>query len=287
MGDKAEDPVAERQSAAENEAGDREPVVLIHGFTSIAEMWDNVLEPLKQRYDVHVIKLVGHYGGEPFAEGVTPSVTALVDAVESAMDEAGLKSAHIAGNSLGGWIALELGARGRARSVVAMSPGGGWNRYRFSELRLIPLFTGLRLMSKAGLLLLDALARFPVVRRMALHPAVQHGERISGEVAQKMVVGMARCPTFFKLIASDLRLPLMSPRFFDAPVIFLWGTKDRILPMRHYADLWLKTFPQADWRILPDVGHITSLDAPDAAIAAIDDAVARTNSPGREALAAA
>jgi pimeloyl-ACP methyl ester carboxylesterase len=41
------------------------------------------------------------------------------------MDEAGFETAHIAGNSLGGYLALQLAARGRARSVVALAPGGG------------------------------------------------------------------------------------------------------------------------------------------------------------------
>jgi pimeloyl-ACP methyl ester carboxylesterase len=47
-------------------------------------------------------------------------------AVERALDEAGFETAHVAGNSLGGYLALKLAERGRARSVVALPPGGGW-----------------------------------------------------------------------------------------------------------------------------------------------------------------
>ena len=53
-----------------------------------------------------------------------PTVTALVDAVEEAMDAAGWDTAHIVGNSMGGWIAAELAARGRARTMVGTSPAG-------------------------------------------------------------------------------------------------------------------------------------------------------------------
>ena len=42
------------------------------------------------------------------------------------MDEAGFETAHIVGNSLGGYLALQLAARGRAESVVALAPAGGW-----------------------------------------------------------------------------------------------------------------------------------------------------------------
>jgi pimeloyl-ACP methyl ester carboxylesterase len=53
-----------------------------------------------------------------------PTISALADAVEADLDRAGLGRFHVAGNSLGGWIALELARRGRATSVVALSPSG-------------------------------------------------------------------------------------------------------------------------------------------------------------------
>ena len=68
----------------------------------------------------------GHAGGPPL-EGAVDDAT-LADAVERAMDDAGFETAHIAGNSLGGYVALQLAARGRAGSVVALAPAGGWAR---------------------------------------------------------------------------------------------------------------------------------------------------------------
>jgi pimeloyl-ACP methyl ester carboxylesterase len=50
----------------------------------------------------------------------------IVDTVERAMDDAGFGAAHIVGNSLGGYLALLLATRGRARSVMALAPAGGW-----------------------------------------------------------------------------------------------------------------------------------------------------------------
>ena len=61
--------------------------------------------------------LPGHAGGPPLAD--EPGVRELLDAIERALDEAGFATAHVVGNSLGGYLALQLAARGRAESVVA------------------------------------------------------------------------------------------------------------------------------------------------------------------------
>jgi pimeloyl-ACP methyl ester carboxylesterase len=101
--------------------GAGEPLVLIHGFTGTRRLWDPMLEQLERSHDVLAVNLAGHVGG-PELNDIPVSVDALVDAVERDLDEAGFDTAHLVGNSLGGWIALELAARGRARSVVALSP---------------------------------------------------------------------------------------------------------------------------------------------------------------------
>jgi len=55
-----------------------------------------------------------------------PTDDTLVDQTERSIDAAGIDTAHFVGNSLGGYLALRLAARGRARSVVALAPAGGW-----------------------------------------------------------------------------------------------------------------------------------------------------------------
>ena len=100
------------------------PLVCLHGFTDTWRTWELVLAELEARHDVLAPTLPGHAGG-PVLEG-EPHERTLADAVEAAMDEAGMDTAHIVGNSLGGYVAFQLAERGRARSVVALAPGGGW-----------------------------------------------------------------------------------------------------------------------------------------------------------------
>jgi pimeloyl-ACP methyl ester carboxylesterase len=83
-----------------------------------------VLDRLERGHEVLAMSLPGYGESPPLEE--EPTVPALVDAVERELDSAGWDTAHIVGNSMGGWITAELAARGRARSGVAIDPAGLW-----------------------------------------------------------------------------------------------------------------------------------------------------------------
>src|SRR5687767_10997424 len=104
--------------------GSGEPLVLIHGIGHTWRGWRPMLPLLEPRFDVLAVDLPGFGHSAPLPAGVPPTAETLADAVEREMDAAGFGTAHVAGNSLGGWIALVLGRRGRARSITAISPAG-------------------------------------------------------------------------------------------------------------------------------------------------------------------
>src|SRR5436305_2814777 len=107
--------------------GSGTPVVLIHGIQASGLVWEPVIDLIAAAgYEVIVPTLAGHRGGPPLATAIDVSMAALADDLELQLDDAGIGTAHLVGNSLGGWIALELARRGRGRSVVALSPAGGW-----------------------------------------------------------------------------------------------------------------------------------------------------------------
>src|SRR5919199_1120747 len=113
--------------------GSGPPLVLLHGFISTWCTWKLVLPALERRHEVLAPTLAGHAGGPPTDAAIRDPP--LADHVERATDEAaGFETAHIAGNSLGGFVALQLAARGRARSVVALAPAGGWADDAYKEL---------------------------------------------------------------------------------------------------------------------------------------------------------
>src|SRR4051794_14759236 len=99
------------------------PMVCLHGFTDTWRTWDLVLPALERRHDVLAPTLIGHAGGPPL-DG-EPSIDRAAAAVEQAMDDAGLATAHLVGNSLGGYLALRLGPRGPAPAAGGPPPPRG------------------------------------------------------------------------------------------------------------------------------------------------------------------
>src|SRR3954471_10402019 len=102
----------------------RTPLVLVHGFPDTPRTRALVRPALERHHDVIAPALAGHAGGPPLPDPM--NAEAVIGALEREMDDAGFDTAHIVGNSLGGFIALRLATRGRARSVVALAPAGGW-----------------------------------------------------------------------------------------------------------------------------------------------------------------
>jgi len=105
-------------------------LVLIHGLGSRRQVWEPMLGDLARHREVIALDLPG-FGESPAWEPPRPdvvpgSVDHLADLVAHFLDSLGIESPELAGSSLGGGIALELGRRGVARSVTAFAPVGFW-----------------------------------------------------------------------------------------------------------------------------------------------------------------
>ncbi len=243
--------------------GAGEPLVLIHGFSATRRTWEPVLETLERSLDVLAVNLAGHVGG-PALAGTPVSVNALVDTVERDLDAAGFETVHAVGNSLGGWIALELAARGRARSVVALSPAGGWEHGSRAERRLASMFTRNQRLVTAQLPRIESLMRRPRLRHALLWQVAAHGERMSAVAAAQMMRDSVLCPVYFDLLEAIRRDG--PPRTFDrvtCPVLLAWGTRDRMIPSPRYSRRLRNLLPNAEWVDLRGVGHIPMVDDPE------------------------
>lgn len=152
--------------------GDGTPLVLLHGFTMSWRAWLPVLPYLAAHHTVLAMTMAGHRGGPALLPDGQPGAVALADTLCAQLDELGLDTVHVAGNSLGGWTALELARRGRARSVVAISPGGSWRHRRDMQALLWKFRITLAALASERVrpLLMTGPARRAWLGRMARNP---------------------------------------------------------------------------------------------------------------------
>jgi pimeloyl-ACP methyl ester carboxylesterase len=243
-------------------AGTGTPLLLLHGVGAIWRAWSPVLPYLEPHHDVIVPTLPGHGGGPPLGSHVAPSVQAMADGIEYELDRLGLQKVHIAGNSLGGWIGIELARRGRARSLVLFSPAGAWRSQRSIELRAagIRLSVGAlgRYASRADAIAANALLRWPLLAGQVAHPG-----RVPPEELAAYIRAGGAAPVVLPLLR-DLPLRQVEPLPVarDYPVRVVWGDRDRILPFAGFGAAMLERIPGAESILLRGVGHVPMSDDP-------------------------
>jgi pimeloyl-ACP methyl ester carboxylesterase len=188
----------------------------------------------------------------------------LAGAVERAMDAAGFEIAHLVGNSLGGYLALQLASRGRARKVMALAPAGGWARGDESYKDLLRFQATIQELAKTAAPHAEALLASPEGRRRATQYLVTSYEHIPAELLAHQLRGAAACDAAVALIEHALREGwTLAAERVTCPVRIAWGSDDRLLPWpsaaARFREEWL---PHAEWIELEGVGHCPQLDVP-------------------------
>lgn len=241
--------------------GSGAPLVCLHGFMDTWRSWELLLGALERHHDVLAVTLPGHAGGPPLEGRVTDALMA--DQIERAMDDVDFASAHIVGNSLGGYVALQLAERERARSVVAFAPAGGWAEGDESFRETLALQARTHAALAAAAPFADMLVASEEGRRRATQLIVTSFEHIPEELLVHQLLGAARCETD-PLVDHALRVGYtLDASRIACPVRVVWGTEDKLLPWPSAAarlrEDWL---PHADWIELEGVGHCPQLEIP-------------------------
>lgn len=242
------------------------PIVLLHGATSSARIWQPLLPSLTSRHEVVVPTLAGHLSGPPVPTGVGSTVERIVDDMCRQLDEADIPSAHMVGNSLGGWIALELARRGRARTVLALSPAGGWNRaVDLQRMLLIFRVAGVLRRSRA----MPRIAADPRSRRMLFRAMAEHADRLTTAQTAAILEDMAGCEILAELIGGARVSGPIKTLSAQCPIRIVWSALDRTLPFRRYGRPMVAAVPGAELEVLAGVGHVPMIDDPEATADAI------------------
>jgi pimeloyl-ACP methyl ester carboxylesterase len=260
-------------------AGEGEPLVLIHGFTATWRCWLPVLGELVPRFDVIAPTLRGHDGGAELPAHDEPhSIADAADFLEEHLDALGVGTAHLAGNSLGGALALELAKRGRARSVVGISPAGGMRHGDAAAAKqIIKVFSRMQTTTSKSLNFLPRVMARPGLRRLALRDVMTRGHQVPAAEAVGLARSSVRCAivedVYAVLRAGDASLHGLDT--IDVPTLITWGDKDRILPMDVHSPRLREEIPNVEFRVTPGLGHTPMWDDPGLIAATIGDFAAK------------
>jgi pimeloyl-ACP methyl ester carboxylesterase len=253
--------MSETPSAA-HVAGDGPPLVLLHGLGGTWHIWKPVLPALEARHRVIALTLPGHHGGPEYAGSGDATVAGLADQVIATLRADGIESAHVAGNSLGGWLAVELARRGFARSVTAFSPAGAWR----SDADYRAVATPFRIFyAIVGVLLLGArlLGGATWLRKALTRQMMEHGERLAAADLLGMLRAMANTGVLRGLLRTMGRDGPVAP--LDArrvPIRIAWGGSDAVIPFPRYGAPFVERIAGAEMTTVTGVGHVPMYDDP-------------------------
>lgn len=245
--------------------GQGEPLLLIHGLGHCKEGWDPLLPILAGRFDVCAVDLPGFGGADPLE--TTPTDVALAKWCEQLMDELEWDTAHVVGNSLGGLLALRLGAAGRARSVTALSPGGqviGWE-HTWAKLLMGFVHTAAPTLTRVPWVVDNVTGR-----RLAFSSLFGKPSRMTPAYGRLSLEGVARATRFDETFDA-ISGPVTDLAPIDAPVTIAWGTRDYLLLPRQGVR-WARQLPGSRLVKLPQLGHTPMPDDPDM----VADVITRT-----------
>ena len=258
---------------AYDRTGEGPPLLLVHGIGSRRQVWEPVVPLLAASFDVIAIDLPGFGDTPPLAGDVEPSAGYLATVVAEFGAALDLQQPHVAGNSLGGWIAFELARTGYASSATGICPAGLWKsvpRYTLAELR----FT--RMLCRALNRRIDRLAEYPFVATALSAHLMAKPWKVPSAAFAADVKAFGTCPGFEPTLTAFKTHRFTGGRDIDVPVTVAIGSHDILLNRGCRERDQLPT--DSRWITLHGCGHTPMYDDPDA----VADVIASTARPTRK-----
>ncbi|MBD2759456.1 alpha/beta hydrolase [Yimella sp. cx-573] len=250
--------------------GAGEPVVLVHGIGHQRTAWFDVFDLLARDFDVIAIDLPGFGQSPPPKKPNSYAMSSWAQQLEEFFAHLDLGRPHIAGNSLGGILSLELAARGSVASCVALSPAGFYTPPGLMVAGAA--LVSMKAASHAPLPVVKYFADNPTLRRISMASLYVHPERLTAQDAYADSLNLRRSPGFWPCFVRGMKLNYRG--LPQVPTTIAWGEKDRLL-LPTQAKRARRRLPQVNHEPLPDCGHVPMLDDPHAIVRIVRETAAR------------
>jgi pimeloyl-ACP methyl ester carboxylesterase len=237
-------------------------LVFIHG---LGGSWQNWLENLPHFARTHrciAMDLAGFGASEPVDGEV--SIERYARSVAELLETLGIGSADVVGNSMGGFIALELAIRrpDLVDRLVLVSAAVLWQEYRHAK----PLVTFANATEALAARALSEVPEWLLRRPRARAGALRFGgirAQPSRELQRELLLTARRTegflPAFQALASYPLRDELDAVR---CPTLIVWGTADPLVGVGHAKELE-RLIPDSRASIYEGIGHVVQLEAPE------------------------
>ncbi|MGW6542255.1 alpha/beta fold hydrolase [Streptomyces massasporeus] len=239
--------------------GSGEPLLLLHGIGHHRQAWEPVIPALAAERDVIAVDLPGCGDSPALPDGMAhdlPTMSTVLKALCAALE---IERPHVAGNSLGGLLALDLARARLVRSVTALSPAGFWNeterRYAFTVLS-----TMRQIARRLPPPVVERLARPALGRTLLTSTIYARPGRRSPEAVVAETLALARAQGFSETLRSG-RTVQFTDDIVGTPVTVAWGSRDRLLIPRQGVRA-KGVIPRARLVRLPGCGHVPMNDDP-------------------------
>lgn len=235
------------------------PILLVHGMGSADTVWKPLIPHLLEFNDVITCLLPGH-GGNPLDPRVAMDPVSLARHLHEEMAREGIERAHLVGNSLGGWVVLELAGHfpERIATVTALAPAGLWLHPFFIR---IPGTDAAKRIANSTNNFAHVGLRLGVAQRLGFSRVSPRWREISYETMLDAARAMAQSDGYYPAWDAFLDKRFDTPIGDDLPVTVIFGDKDRALPARTCQERSLLP-PHARWVILENTGHAPMWDSP-------------------------
>jgi pimeloyl-ACP methyl ester carboxylesterase len=231
-----------------------EPLVLVHGLGASKSVWDPVVPLLAREREVIALDLPGFGAAPSLPAEVEPTALALAGALRDQLAARGIDSFDVAGNSLGGWVGLELGRLGAARSVTCLSPAGLWRE------PIGPSDSRTREWARRVRPLVPLALRIGPLRRRALQTFSARPERIPPAAGRELVLGWIDADGYDGANKA-MREHIFDPAGYppEVPVTIAWAEHDKLVgPPREE-----RRPAGTRFLVMPGVGHTPMWDDPE------------------------
>ena len=253
--------------------GQGEPLVFIHGMGSAATAWKPLVKVLSNDFKLVLIDLPGH-GQTPYSQNQPMDPSSLAKLIKQNLTDLHIDKFHLIGNSLGGWICLEIAASypESVGSVIALAPAGLWLTPFTSRY---PGEVALRVIAGGVNKLAPSLLNYTWAKQIGFETVSPRWKELDYEICLDATNAMANSTGYFPAWDALLGKRFDKKVSENIPITIIFGDSDRTLPEKTCQERSLAP-KHAKWIILPNTGHAPMWDSTDEVLSEINSTVSST-----------